>query len=151
MEYQHYLYLKSDDSLNFYPTNSPGKFYSKLPQSLHLQGLWECALLQLQYVHSYFGDAANIPNNLLFCSNICTESIVSDRKIPILRRVCNVLQSGLTNQVIEVDIKNLIYVPVVCEYIDVISIYITDEHGKYVSFSKGPLHTTLHLRHMKSF
>ena len=135
MKYQEYLYLQSTDSLTFYPSNSPGKFYTKLPQCLELQGMWECCLLQMQYVNSYFA-GAHIPKCLYVCSQIVTESIVNERKIPILRRIHNVTTENLLNQTIEADIKNLIYIPIVGERIDVINIYIyiLDESSNPVTF-----------------
>ena len=150
MNYQQYIYLNSTDSVQFYPTNSPGHFYSKLPQVLNFKGLWECALLQLQYVNSYFSGTES-PRNLYICSNICSESTLFEKKIPVLRRVNNLLGTDLLNQTIEVDIKNLIYIPIIGESTDVISIYIIDDSSNPVVFSEGPVRVTLHLRQVRAF
>lgn len=150
MEYQHYLYLKSTDCLSFYPSNSPGSFYSKLPQNFYLRGMWECALLQIQYVNSYFGNTVS-PRCFYVCTDICAESVLSESKKPILRRVNNVFQSENVNQTIEADIKNVIYVPIKKEFIDVIHLYIIDDSGTPLVFSTGPLYVTLHLRQVRGF
>ena len=43
-----YLFLASDDSLDFYPLNTPGHFSIKLPETMHMDGSWMCALRDLQ-------------------------------------------------------------------------------------------------------
>ena len=150
MESQHFLYLNSSNSLDFYPSNSPGRFYCKLPQSLDLKGFWECSLLQIQFVNSYFAETVP-PKNFYVCTDMCKESVLFERKIPVIRRISNVSGSELLNQTIEVDIKNLIYIPIICEYTDVICIYIVDDSGDPVVFSEGPVHVTLHFRQVKAF
>ena len=148
MEFQQILYLKSDDSLGLYPSNSPGHFYCKLPQSLNLKGFWECGILQLQFVNSYF-TGTEPPKSFYVCSTICNESFLLERKIPVIRRISNV--NGGLNQTIEIDIKNLIYIPIISENVDVICIYIIDDSGNPVIFSEGPLHVTLHIRQVRAF
>ena len=150
MEYQHYIYISSTDSLNIYPTNSPGQFYCKLPQPLNLKGLWECSLIQLQFVNSYFA-GTEPPKCFYVCSDICTESVLLERKIPVIRRISNIYGPEMLNQTVEVDIKNLIYIPVICEYVDVIQIYVIDDSGKPIVFSEGPVRITLHIRRVKAF
>ena len=101
MEYQHYLYISSIDSLNLYPTNSPGQFYCKLPQPLNLRGLWECGLIQLQFVNSYFA-GTDPPKCFYVCSDICTESVLLERKIPVLRRISNMYGTEMLNKTVEI-------------------------------------------------
>ena len=140
-----YIYLSNTDSLNIYPTNTPGKFYSKLPNTLYLDGQWDCALLQFQYVNKYFH---SVPSNLFVCMDLCLESIADNRKIPILRRISNVKNIQI-DQTIESTFDQLVYVPLKQKVIDVIEIYIVDEKSNPIIFSQGPLLTTLHFRKRK--
>ena len=40
----HYLFLGNDDILDIYPNNKPTNFTVELPQTLYLDGNWECAI-----------------------------------------------------------------------------------------------------------
>ena len=135
-----YIYLSSDDSLDIYPKNSPGSFYSKF--CLPITGKWEIALLQLQYINSYIQNIP--PKNLYICCDICNESYLSNMKLPILRRIFNT--SSQSGETVEAEISNLIHVSNRCNYFDVIRIYILDENARPVIFSEGPLLLTLHLK-----
>ena len=148
MENQHYLYLSSENSLDVYPYNSPGNFYCKLPQPLQLQGHWEVALLQIQYMNAYYA-GTKTPRNLFVCTDICTESTLGSQKISVLKRVNNT--NSAADQPIESEINHVTYVSVQQENVDVLRIYIKDDAGKLVVFSQGPLLVTLHLRRISSF
>ena len=72
-----YLYVCSTDSFKYHPTNSAWDFIIELPQSL--AGCEYVALGEIQY-SAYTG-------RLIVCSDICEESYIRDRSMPILRRV----------------------------------------------------------------
>ena len=48
-----YIYLKSSDSLEVFPSNVLSDFNIKLPETLDLEGDWEAALLEIQYPNSW--------------------------------------------------------------------------------------------------
>ena len=131
--------------MNIYPTNTPGKFYSKLPNTLYLDGQWDCALVQFQYINKY---VHTIPTSLFVCMDLCLQSIIGNRKLPILRRISNV-KNMQSNEIIEATFDHLLYIPLNQKVIDVIEIYITDEKSNPVIFSQGPLLITLHMQKKK--
>ena len=131
--------------MNIYPTNTPGKFYSKLPNTLYLDGQWDCALVQFQYINKY---VHTIPTSLFVCMDLCLQSIIGNRKLPILRRISNV-KNIQSNEIIEATFDHLLYIPLNQKVIDVIEIYITDEKSNPVIFSQGPLLITLHMQKKK--
>ena len=131
--------------MNIYPTNTPGKFYSKLPNTLYLDGQWDCALVQFQYINKY---VHTTPTSLFVCMDLCLQSIIGNRKLPILRRISNV-KNMQSNEIIEATFDHLLYIPLNQKVIDVIEIYITDEKSNPVIFSQGPLLITLHMQKKK--
>ena len=143
-----YLYLSSEDSVDYFGKNSPSNFFVKLPHSFKLPGFWECALVQFQYASAFFSET---PKDFFICTDIISESFMKDSKPPVLRRVYNSYSQGATTDVVESEIINLFYLPVIKEYIDVIHVYIMDENKKPVVFSKGPSLVTLHLRNIRGF
>ena len=53
-----YMTLPSNSSLNFFPHNDAGHFFSKLPQTVDLKGEWEVALAEIQLVNNFY----NVPS-----------------------------------------------------------------------------------------
>ena len=148
MKRDKYLYLSSDDSLNYFSGNTPADFFVKLPHSFILEGLWECALVQFQFVHEFFSDP---PLDLFVCADICSESFMKDSKPPVLRRIHNSYSPSDPSNVVESQISNLFYIPIIKEFVDVIHVYILDKNKDLVSFSKGPSSVTLHFRRVRGF
>lgn len=124
-----YVYLSSDDSLNFYPENKPNKFSVHFTEQLNLPGDWMCALTEISMPTSLQGD-------IYIACNI-TECMYTVRgKYPILRRLFN--KSRYTEFI------NRNYVKVVRSSLQSLSIYITDDKGVPISFKDGRLKCTLH-------
>ena len=80
MEKQFYVHLSSRDSKEYFTGNKSSEFTLKLPEILHLNGQWEVALC-----------AITLPKTkphmkkLLVCSDLCGESIIGEKRLPLLR------------------------------------------------------------------
>ena len=48
-----YLTLPSNSSMDYYPNNHAGQYYTKLPQELELTGDYEVALCEVMIDNSY--------------------------------------------------------------------------------------------------
>ena len=80
-EDEHFLFLKSDDSLDFYPLNRPDNFTVQLSEPIHLDdSIWICALRDFTCHLTY-------PQNLYIFCDIVQDSHVFGRKLPIMQRV----------------------------------------------------------------
>ena len=77
-----YVYTSSEDSSQYYK-NKAYDFTVYLPESLRFKGryTWEVALAEIQYTVS--GDIKS--NTIEIYTDICSSSIIHDRKKPILR------------------------------------------------------------------
>lgn len=49
MSTHHFLFCSSKDCINFHPENNSNDFIVELPKTLHLDGDWECALLDVTF------------------------------------------------------------------------------------------------------
>ena len=47
------LTLPSNSSIDFFPENKPGLYHTKLSSSLNLEGVWEAAIMEIQYPHNW--------------------------------------------------------------------------------------------------
>lgn len=75
-----YFFISSDDSKDLYPGNTGNNFVIELPSVVKLEGdNWYCALTEIKF--------EDLSEPLLVCSDICEESYVRGRKLPILRVV----------------------------------------------------------------
>ena len=76
------LVLRSSDSQQVYNGNTPHDFMVHLPKPLYLhEGHWTVSLLELNL------SVATTQPKLYVCSNLCQNSIVGDRVLPLLRLV----------------------------------------------------------------
>jgi len=139
---QFYIHLSSTDSEDVYPHNTPADFRVQLPERVRFQGVWQCALAEIQYL-SESSITKTIPTCLWVSSNVCCASIVGNTKVPILRRLTSVLGTYTTY---EYTLQHLHYYPVNLTELDVIHIYINTDDGKRASFLSGTLKVTLHFR-----
>lgn len=80
---QHYLFLSSDCSLNYFPHNNAQEFTVALPQTIRLQGHWKCSLKQCSL------DIAFPPHvtSVFVCVDFCEESFVGDKTLAVLREI----------------------------------------------------------------
>lgn len=117
-----YLFVSSDDSLEYHPTNSTYDFTITLPQTIH--GDWEIALGDITYV-SHFEDL------YVFC-DLCEYSYVKDTSLPLLRLI-----SGIG------EFENLYFHTVTRNVIQRIRIFITNKNLETPSQDIGPVRLTL--------
>lgn len=72
MNPQHFLFCASNDCLKFHPENNSHYFIVELPHTLHLEGKWECALVEL------FCDTLNLEQLkvVVLMSDLCSSSYI---------------------------------------------------------------------------
>ena len=129
-----YVFLSSDCSKEYFPSNTPSNFTCILPKRMELSGNWEVALMQIEYPSSAQSARVNVYTDII--NNV----MYGDDMIPILRRI-NVLAKGKF-----ININVPFYMPLNKDYIDQISIHIMGDTKVTHSFSSYPLKCTLHFR-----
>ena len=134
MEQQFYVHLSSRDSMQYFPRNNTSRFTVKLPEILHLNGQWEVALCEIG-----LPKAKPQPKKLLVCSEICNESIIGEKRLPLLRVVTGKIPASF---------RTLQYIPVRPQDIERITLYIASATGAQVSFDQGECSCTLHFKNV---
>jgi hypothetical protein len=132
----HLIFLSSDDSVVYNPTNTASDFTVDLVSPLILDDHWECALTEL----SYDSTEVNGKTVSVFCT-LCENSFVHDREKPILRRL-----SLLTGGEYSFTLRTPYYVPVKQSIVRRIGIYLRTGKFSESSFGAVPSTCTLHLR-----
>ena len=129
------LVLRSSDSQQVYNGNTPHDFMVHLPKPKpkHLQGHWTISLLEFNL------SVATPQPELYVCSNLCQDSIVGDRELPLLR-LMNLKKA-----------ENIIYnypyqVPLRLGEFQDVRVYIRDASNQPASFLKGVTTVTLLLK-----
>lgn len=135
------MVLKSTDSALFHPSNQPYSFRIHLPRPLDLKGVWTVSLLEFS-LDPGKTNQQGFPE-VFVCSNICEDTIVGDRELPLLRRVY-------------LDKENIIYqspyeVPVKLGQFQDVHVYIRDAKHSPASFLSGEVTLTLLLRKFPFF
>ena len=129
MAEQFYVHLFSGDA-----TTSPGSFRSELPEALLLPGEWEVALCQLQVPK-----LKSKTSTLFLFSDICDDSIVGTRRLPLLRRTA-LPRRGV------VEIYHFQYVPVRLQQLRRIQVHVNATVDESASFDIGAASCTLHFK-----
>lgn len=137
MDTELYLFLSSEDSLQFFPFNTNTNFTSRLPQRLTLPGLWHVSLIQLQLPTLANTEANDIRSIDILC-DLVDHSTADGQKKPILRRV----PKGIENH----EFVNPLYLPINQHDIDRVHIRIRGNNNTTLSFESQPTSCTLHLR-----
>ena len=131
------MVLRSTDSSEYFD-NKPNYFRIQLNKQVQLDGYWTVALTE-------FTTESWNPNKkyreVFICCNICEETFVGGKDMPLLRRVY--LGEKPESNVIY---KLPYYVPVKIGELQQICIYITDRAGNLVPFLDGPVSITLHFK-----
>ena len=136
---QFYVYISSADSTDYFPDNEPSKFTVKLPETLRLRGKWQLALCEIQYPS--IQKKKKKPEQLLILCDLCQDSIVGEKRLPVLRRM-RYEEPGNTSFGI------FYYVSLKTQEADRITVYIKTEKGEEPSFESGKLLCTLHFQHV---
>ena len=129
MDHSFFIYGYSRHSKDLYPTNKGQDFYIHLSEPVHLEGEWECGLVQFQY-------NASSESPYYVCCDIVAESYAGDFKLPILRRV------RLKNT----QFSHVIYVPLKTRDFSSIHFYLKSWNNKTPFSVRGGTHCTLHFR-----
>ena len=121
-----YLHLSSDDSTSLFPDNTNTSFVCNLPDMIHLNGTWECALSDI------IGDLASSYN--VFC-DLIEYNVIKGTRLPILRKVT---RRG--------EMQNLQFIKVAQPLVNKVHIYVTDNNLKLLKPSDKTTHCTICLR-----
>ena len=132
MDREFILYLHSSHSADIYPDNHPQNFSIHLKRPIHLEGDWECALVQFS-----FGSLSEA--GYYVCCDVLAESHTGDFMLPVLRRVRDRAWQ----------FKNLLYVPVKSRDFSTIHMYLRTWQNSEPVFVRGQSYCTLHFRRVK--
>lgn len=135
-----YLYLKSDESDNYFATNQVYSFKIHLKVPLYFTGTWRVGLLEL-HAQKAKGRQSKGDDSIYVFSNICKDSIVNGVEKPILRRLERSDKNGW-NYVF----NSPIYVPLKRTELIEFEIYIKTEDGTFATFLESPIYLTLHFK-----
>ncbi len=124
------VFTNSGSSAQFHPDNKPQNFTVHLPRPVHLEGEWECALVQ------FFMEGRS-EGGFFVCTDVVAESHVGDFMLPVLRRV----RESRTWQ-----FKCLLYVPVKEHDFSSIRIFLRNWHNVEPARLREQAHCTLHFR-----
>lgn len=134
-----YIYLSSQDSRRYFPTNRASNFTVQLPEVINLEGNWEIGLVE---VYFHLADDITRPHlELEIISNVCQDSIKGGEKLAILR---NIFPTKRKAQFIT--FPYVFYLPLRQHELNQISIYIRDLGGEEAIFLKGSVGCTLEFR-----
>ncbi|OOY54058.1 hypothetical protein BOW00_12350, partial [Solemya velum gill symbiont] len=124
------IFVLTSDSLSRYPENQPHDFRVYLPKPLELHGNWTVSL------NEFSVDSGKLKNELYVYCNLCDDSCVVDRKIPLLRRVS---MKRPTNQIFALPYR----IPIRLTHVSEIHVYIKDRNHAPASFLTGTVTLTL--------
>ena len=133
-----YVHLSSKDSQEYFPNNEIHHFTVKLPEVINLGGPWEVTLCDVIY------PAAKTSQVISVLTDICNDSIVGDRKLPLLREFRTSRNGGHR------EFGQLHYKIVNTGIIERITIYIKRDQEKVPSFTPKTLSCTLHFQPQES-
>ena len=72
------MFLSSTDSSAIFPYNSGYEFQVELPSTLHLEGVWTCALREITFTDPLSDDV------IVFC-DLLQSSFIRNAQLPVLR------------------------------------------------------------------
>jgi hypothetical protein len=134
---QHYLFLASSDSKEFYPENIPSQFIVQLPHILQLQGDWFCALRSFDYR----GDTV-LPPELYICSDICEDSIVRNTQTSVLQYI----NTPEKTKSLSLQFKDPYYLKITQTQLNRIKFCLLSSTLTQTNISTGTVHCILHLK-----
>ena len=80
---QFYIHLQSNELLNYFSDNKPGKCTCMLLQNVHLNGRWYVSLAEFEYNHKI--KRQPLPLHLVVPKTICKDSTVGDKSHQLFR------------------------------------------------------------------
>ena len=131
MEDTFHVFLSSEDSTGIFPENSPSDFTVLLPERIRLaEGKWLCGLLSVHI------PTRSEKNPLFICSDICSESVTGEYKLPVLARIFGTSTKP----------NNILFIPVKKRELSSIRIYIKEKRYGIVAFDAGHSYCVLQFR-----
>lgn len=128
------IVLNSKDSVSIYKDNKSYNFIVHLPRQLSFSGNWTVSLLEF----TYLGAKPSEPELYVYC-NLCDNTIVGEREVPLLRRI---YVANSINHIFEYPYE----VPLKTVAFQDIQIYINDFKQELASFLSGEVTVTLQLK-----
>ncbi len=136
----HYLFLSSDDSLNYFHDNVAEDFTIQLPETLNLEGEWWCSLEEIRIQGRF---KARVPKVVFVCCDLIQDSYVGDTKLPLLRKIFLSPRS----RKIDLRFENTFSFRVSRRQVHRVRVYLRTEGRVYPSLVQGTLNCTLRLHH----
>ena len=134
----HFVYIRSDESRDYFKNNLPCNFKIHLKAPLLLKGFWTVALVE--FFCTVNSKSKNDNTLFVFC-NFCKEGVLNGELQPLLRR----LPSTKQNQWMY-SFDSAFYRPVVKKEIYEMEFHIETVTGELASFLNQPLMLTLHFK-----
>lgn len=138
---ERYLYIRSDESNDYFSDNKPYRFKVHLSFPLSLNGNWKVALTEFRADNQSRSRPMKKENVVYIYSDICKESIVHGTEQPLLR-LLNMNKPKRWDYMLETPY----YLPVKRKELREFEIYIKSADGAFASDLKEPLLLTLHLK-----
>jgi len=127
MTHSFHIHLSNRDSVRRFPQNIGSDFHTQLPEEIILpRNEWSCSLLEAHL--------SSAPGNdpIFICSDICEESFLGERKLPIL--ACITVRHTFPGHVISLKLKK--------ERITTIRVYLTNCYGEKLTVPIQDLYCT---------
>lgn len=142
MDSHFYVHLSSDACKEYYPSNNSLDFTVKLPTTLRLDSPgWFCGLCEIE-----FAPMPKTSKTMLVLTDICQESIVDSKTVPLLRAV-SISNNKITRKSFSIVYDKVFYMPLKQQRFDRIHVYIKSTDGVPLpSFEDQPLRCTLHFQ-----
>ena len=136
---QHYVYITSA-STTLHTDNKPHDFTITLSTPINLNDLedWSVAVTELELV------PGATSQSFCMCSDLCSDSHIGEKSLPVLRRFYPFVITGSKKQVFTFPYPY--YVKLKQKFIQKFRIYITDDKGLLLSVGNSTLKATLHFR-----
>ena len=133
-----YLFINSHDSLDLYPGSGGGEFKVQLPKTYHMEGEWECALLEINFVPAF-----KYPTQRVYV----TSSIVGSQSYAN-NVLLNVLQSMSVRkeEITEIIFERPIYHRTAFQSLHSIDITLRDDHLRVCDMMDDHVFCLLHFR-----
>ncbi len=136
-----YLTLRSTDSLELYPGNTPYNFRVNLNEPLYFEKQWMVALCDIT-IQNWAVNKRGDCKDIYVCSSMCVPSFVGESQEPLLRRIC---LRGIKRER-HFAFPHLYYIPLKVQHLQSLDLYIKEANGESASFLTGPVSVTLHLK-----
>ena len=133
------MILSSKDSQNYF-SNTPNSFTVQLNRQIQFDGYWVVALTEFNLSDNI--QKSNKGAEIFICCDICQETFVGGKELPLLRRIILDGEKESTNIIF----TSPYYIPVKTSQLQQIQIYIKDRSGNLVSFQQEQVSLTLHFK-----